>query len=342
MYHKEKNGIIVTDAAEGREKTSMKELLIQPNDAGQRLDKFLQKAVPRLPSGLMYKYLRLKRIKVNGKRGDIRQKLQTGDCIQLYINDEFFQQQAEYDFLTAPSGIEAVYADDQILLVNKPQGLVVHEDSQSSSDTLIKRVLHTLYLRGEYDPKREQSFTPALCNRIDRNTCGLVIVAKTAPALRILNEKIRNREIKKEYLCILLGVPAKKQGTLKNYLLKDSSANRVKVFDAPRPGAKTAVTHYRVLTHNGSLSLVRVQLETGRTHQIRAQMAHIGHPLLGDGKYGFGEENRRYEMVHQALCADRVTFCFSTPAGELDYLKGKTVKLPSVWFCSRFFPDWQP
>ena len=320
----------------------MKELLIQPNDAGQRLDKFLQKAVPRLPTGLMYKYLRLKRIKVNGKRGEIRQKLQTGDRIQLYINDEFFQQQEEYDFLAAPPKIESVYEDNHVLLVNKPQGLVVHEDNRNTPDTLIQRVLHTLYLRGEYDPKKEQSFTPALCNRIDRNTCGLVIVAKTAAALRILNEKIRNHEIQKEYLCIVLGVPVKKQGTLKNYLLKDSAANRVKVFDSPRPGAKTAITHYRVLTSNQTLSLVRIQLETGRTHQIRAQMSHIGHPLLGDGKYGLGEENRRYNMVHQALCADRVTFCFSTPAEDLDYLKGKTVKLPSVWFCNQFFPDWRP
>lgn len=320
----------------------MKELLIKSNDAGQRLDKFLQKAVPRLPGGLMYKYLRLKRIKVNGKRGDIRQKLQAGDRIQLYINDEFFQQQEDYDFLTAPAKIQAVYEDENLLLVNKPQGLVVHEDSQNSPDTLIKRVQHTLYLRGEYDPKQEQSFAPALCNRIDRNTCGLVIVAKTASALRILNEKIRDREIRKEYLCIVLGTLSKKQGSLVHYLQKDSSANRVKVYDSPRPGAKTAVTHYRVLAQRDSLSLLRIQLETGRTHQIRAQMAHIGHPLLGDGKYGFGEENRRYEMVHQALCADRVTFLFPTPAGELEYLRGKTVKLPSVWFCGRFFPDWQP
>ncbi len=139
----------------------MKELLIQPNDAGQRLDKFLQKAVPRLPTGLMYKYLRLKRIKVNGKRGEIRQKLQTGDRVQLYINDEFFQQQEEYDFLAAPPKIESVYEDNHVLLVNKPQGLVVHEDNRNTPDTLIQRVLHTLYLRGEYDPKKEQSFTPA-------------------------------------------------------------------------------------------------------------------------------------------------------------------------------------
>ena len=320
----------------------MKELLIKPNDAGQRLDKFLQKAVPCLPAGLMYKYLRLKRIKVNGKRGEIRQKLQTGDTIQLYINDEFFPQQEAYEFLAAPPSIEVAYEDENVMLVNKPQGLVVHEDSRNTPDTLIHRVLHTLYQRGEYDPKQEQSFTPALCNRIDRNTCGLVIVAKTAAALRVLNEKIRNREVQKEYLCVAVGVPGRKQGTLKNYLLKDSSANRVKVFDVPRPGAKTAITHYRVLTSSGNLSLVQVRLETGRTHQIRAQMAHIGHPLLGDGKYGLGEENRRYGMVHQALCAYRVTFCFSTPAQELEYLKGKTVKLPSVWFCSRFFPDWRP
>lgn len=318
----------------------MKTFIIGENDKDQRLDKFLQKAVPLLPKSLLYKSIRTKRIKVNRKRCELSYRLQLGDQVDLYLNDEFFVSgEDEKLFLQVSDQIDVVYEDAQILLVNKPQGLVVHEDNENTVDTLIHRVQHYLYNKGEFDPAEEQSFAPALCNRIDRNTCGIVIVAKTAAALRILNEKIKNRELVKKYLCILCGTPEKKQGTMTHYLEKISSENRVVLYDKPRPNAKTAITQYRVLASNGELSLAEVDLKTGRTHQIRAHMAYLGHPLLGDGKYGNNAHNRKYNMKHQALCSYKLRFAFKTDAGELNYLNGREFTVKDVWFQREFFPD---
>ena len=172
------------------------------------MDKFLAKAVPALPKNLLYKYIRLKRIKLNGKRCEISTKLSEGDSVQLYINDEFFPEDrdAAHSFLNAPKEVEIVYEDENILLCDKPCGLVVHEDESGDRDTLIDRVLHYLYDKGEYDPDSELSFTPALCNRIDRNTSGIVICAKNAESLRILNQKVKDRELEKLYLCVTVDV----------------------------------------------------------------------------------------------------------------------------------------
>ncbi len=314
----------------------MREFEIKKNDAGQRLDKFLQKAVPSLPQALLYKYLRLKRIKRNGKRADIAARLAEGDRIQLYIGDEFFSPGGENAFLHAPARIDAVYEDANVLLVYKRPGLVVHEDDRGSADTLIARIRHYLYEKGEYDPADELSFAPALCNRIDRNTEGLVLAAKTAEALRILNEKIRLREVKKFYLCLAHGVFKQKAGVLEGFLEKDSAEKRVYVHESRRPGDLSASLRYRVLGERNALSLVEVELLTGRTHQIRAQLAYAGHPLLGDGKYGRNALDAPYGFTHQALCAYKVAFDFASDAGALSYLKGKTVELPEVGFARAF------
>ncbi|MGI5958342.1 MAG: RluA family pseudouridine synthase [Massiliimalia sp.] len=314
----------------------MKTFIIKENDQGQRLDKFLSKSVPLLPKSLLYKSIRKKRIKVNGKKCELNYKLCLGDQLDLYLNDEFFPVQESLPFLAVPSKIDVVYEDEQILLVNKPQGLVVHEDNDNTLDTLIHRVQHYLYDQGEYHPEDELSFAPALCNRIDRNTCGMVIVAKTAAALRILNEKIKNREITKKYLCLVAGTPSPKQATLTHYLQKDSSKNQVTLYDKPRPNAKTAITQYQVLESRGNLSLVEVNLKTGRTHQIRAHMAYIGHPLLGDGKYGLHALNNQYGIRHQALCSYKLRFDFPTDAGVLNYLKGREFSIQNIWFVDQF------
>lgn len=317
----------------------MRELIIGPNDSGQRADKFLTKAVPSLPPSLLYKYLRMKRIKCNGKRCEISTRLQTGDKIQLYIADEFFLNADDrHAFLAAPDSVSIVYEDENILLLNKPVGLVVHEDESNSADTLINRVQHYLFNKGEYLPETENSFAPALCNRIDRNTQGIVIAAKNAEALRILNQKIKNRELHKYYLCIVHGKLPKKQDTLSAFLRKDSSANQVKVFDRKLPGCKTILTKYRVLQVRGQFSLVEVELLTGRTHQIRAHFAHVGHPLLGDNKYGFQKNNQGSGFSHQALCAYKLQFDFkeSSDSGCLAYLNGKTFEIQDVPFREEF------
>lgn len=315
----------------------MKEFKINRNDSGQRVDKFLQKAVPRMPQSLMYKYIRMKRIKLNGKRCEISTRLNEGDVMQLYINDEFFDTAAETEFLTAPPVLNIVYEDENILLVDKKNGLVVHEDDEKTSDTLINRILHYLYDKGEYKPEEENSFVPALCNRLDRNTGGIVIAAKNAESLRILNQKIKDRELEKRYLCITVGIPPKKHDTMTAYLEKNADGNTVKVTDKKTSSNKTIITTYDVLKTSGKLALVEVKLETGRTHQIRAHFAHIGCPLLGDGKYGINQVNREYKVKTQALYSYKLKFTFAgDDNGCLDYLNGREFTVKDVWFENKF------
>ena len=315
----------------------MKEFTINRNDSGQRVDKFLQKAVPRMPQSLMYKYIRMKRIKLNGKRCEISTRLNEGDVMQLYINDEFFDTAAETEFLTAPPVLNIVYEDENILLVDKKNGLVVHEDDEKTSDTLINRILHYLYDKGEYKPEEENSFVPALCNRLDRNTGGIVIAAKNAESLRILNQKIKDRELEKRYLCITVGIPPKKHDTMTAYLEKNADGNTVKVTDKKTPSNKTIITTYDVLKTVGRLALVEVKLETGRTHQIRAHFAHIGCPLLGDGKYGINQVNREYKVKTQALYSYKLKFTFAgDDNGCLHYLNGREFTVKDVWFENKF------
>lgn len=314
----------------------MKEFTINKNDSGQRVDKFIEKAVPLLPKSLMYKYIRTKRIKLNGKRCEISTRLCENDLMQLYIGDEFFETASDRVFLSVPADISVVYEDENILLCDKKNGLVVHEDDENTADTLINRILHYLYNKGEYDPDRENSFTPALCNRLDRNTGGIVIAAKNAESLRILNEKIKERELEKRYLCITVGVPPKKSDTMTAYLEKDEKTKTVKVTDRKTPNNKTIITSYKVLKTDGKLSLVEVKLDTGRTHQIRAHFAHIGCPLLGDGKYGIGEVNRKYKIKTQALYSYKLKFTFRTDSGILSYLDGKEFEAENVWFKDKF------
>lgn len=310
----------------------MREVRIGKNDAGQRLDKFLTKSLPTLPPSLLYKSIRLKKIKVNRKRATPEQMLVEGDTLQLFLSEEFFGAREE---ATRASRLAAIrpnlsilYEDSEILLVNKRAGLSVHEDEGGSSATLIDQIQAYLYQRGEYDPESEQSFAPALCNRIDRNTQGIVIAAKTAEALRVMDEKIRLRETHKFYLTVVHGTPRQRAATLTAYLKRDVGKSLVRIYDTPREGAKEIRTRYRTLATNGDLSLLEVELLTGRTHQIRAHLAHIGHPILGEGKYGVNRTDRARGYRHQALCSYRLTFDFTTPSGCLSHLSGKTFEIP--------------
>ena len=317
----------------------MRELTIGKNDAGQRLDRFLSKALPLLPPALAQKYIRIKRVKVNGGRAQRDQRLSAGDVLQLYINDEFFDKPSEENlFLTLfKPHLTVVYEDEHLLLADKPQGMVVHADETEKVNTLINHIQAYLYQKREWNPKWENAFTPALCNRIDRNTGGIVIAAKDAETLRVINEKIRDREIDKRYLCITAGRPKKPEGRVECFLLKDEKKKQVSVYHRPVPGGKTAVTRYRTLETRGELSLLEVELLTGRTHQIRATMADLGCPLLGDGKYGDGRANRRYGETRQALYSYRLTFDFPTDAGILGYLRGRSFQVDQVPFRDKYF-----
>ncbi len=314
----------------------MRIITVGRNDAGQRLDKFLGKAVKGLPPSMMYKLIRTKKIKVNRKRAEQSYMLREGDEIQLFIREEFFDS-PEKDtgaLSRITPKLNIVYEDENILLLNKRAGVLCHEDTAASENTLIMHVKAYLAGKGEYDPASEQSFSPALCNRIDRNTGGIVIAAKNAEALRVMNEKIRENQISKFYLCLCHGIPKRREATLHGYLKKNAADNLVTVKDTAFAGAKEIVTKYRVLEERGSEALCEVELVTGRTHQIRAHMAHIGHPLVGDGKYGINRQEKQKGFKYQALYAYRLAFDPTKEENLLTYLEGRSFSLDrsDIWF----------
>lgn len=314
----------------------MKIITVGKNDAGQRLDKFLSKAVKGMPASLMYKSIRTKKIKVNRKRTEQNYVLAEGDEIQLFIRDELFESPERDDGALSRivPKLNILYEDENILLLNKRPGVLVHEDTEGGDNTLIMHVKAYLYAKGEYLPEAEQSFSPALCNRIDRNTGGIVIAAKNAEALRDMNEKIKAGEVRKHYLCLVHGVPPKQHEVLHAYLRKDSKSNTVDVREKYFNGSKEIITGYTVLDRRGDETLLEIELFTGRTHQIRAHMAYIGCPLVGDGKYGVNRTDRVRGFKYQALYAYKLVFPKTDKQSSLSYLEGKEFKLDTrdIWF----------
>lgn len=322
----------------------MKQFYIQENDSNQRLDRFLQKILPQIHKSLFYKWIRTKHIKVNHKRCTPDQRLCTGDEVTLFISDSYFELKQSnlktetLDFLQVPDKLDILFENDQILLVCKPVGLVVHCDNRQVPDTLINRVLHYLYRTGVYDPKQEQSFVPALCNRLDRNTGGIVIAAKTAAALREVNRLIRENRIHKTYLCVTVGTPKQHDAKLHAWHKKSESHNIVTIRETKANGFQEIITAYHVIASNARHALLSVDLITGRTHQIRAHLAHIGTPILGDTKYGDRKENRRMHCKYQRLWAYQLTF--STDAETcLSNLNGMTVRTEIPPFVRQEFPQ---
>lgn len=322
----------------------MRELTVGKNDAGQRLDKFLTKSLYGMPPSLMYRLIRQKKIKVNRKRAENNQMLSEGDTLQLFIADEFFEGGEKSGTTEALSrvrtNLDIVYEDENIMLLSKRPGVLVHDDKEGQNNTLLFHAKAYLFQKGEYDPEKEQSFAPALCNRIDRNTGGIVILAKNAEALRVMNEKIRDGETSKFYLCAVHGIMRRKSDTLHAWLKKDSKTNTVKIYEAsnkPRD-AKIIGTKYKVIAEKDGNSLLEVELLTGRTHQIRAQFSYIGHPLLGDGKYGVNRDDKKSGYKYQALYSYRLRFDFADKSGPLGYLCGKEFSIPksAVWFTQDF------
>lgn len=317
----------------------MKEFIINKNDSGQRLDKYISKSVPLLPQSLMYKYIRSKRIKVNNKRSEISYRLKENDVVSMYINDEFFEEmKPKYDFLNAGKSLNIVYEDENIILIDKPTGLLSHPDEGNYTDTAITRVKRYLYEKGDYKPEEENSFVPALVNRIDRNTSGIIIGAKNAESLRILNEKLKNREMHKLYLCVVIGKLKNESGIIEGYLEKNEKQNKVYVSQKGNDKTKHISTKYNVLGYKGGLSLLEVELLTGRTHQIRAHFSYLGHPLLGDGKYGTNAQNKNFGgYKKQFLYSYKLIFDFESDAGILNYLNHKEFEVKDVWFKKAFF-----
>jgi 23S rRNA pseudouridine955/2504/2580 synthase len=337
----------------------MRQLSVGTNDAGQRVDKFLLKSLVNIPKSLLYKFLRTKKIKLNGKRCEANEMIEVGDLFTLYISDEFFPlkdisgfEKYSLPHLTLDNS-EIAYEDNNILVMDKKAGISVHQGSaegirqeKSSEIYLIDKMLGYLYKKGEYTPETENSFCPALCNRIDRNTAGLVIGAKNAEALRIMNQKIKDREMKKMYFCEVNGYFDIKSATLSDYLYKNSSENRVYIFKSKEQAKRTAkvkydddiksvITKYKVMGECDGKSLLQVELVTGRTHQIRAHLAYYGHPLCGDSKYGKVHSKKQSDL-HQALYSHSVEFIFSTDSGVLSYLNGKKIEGSSQPFMKKY------
>ena len=352
----------------------MKEFIIRENDAGQRLDRFISKAVPLLPSSLCQKYIRKKRIKLNGKSTSPKQMIELGDTVTMYINDEFFPPsvsslQAANEASqkigrngnppplpsspphshTQPSPnftLDIVFEDENILLLNKPAGILCHSNSQTEDNSLLSEVLRYLQTAGKYDPQAETTFLPALCNRIDRNTSGIVIAAKNAESLRIINKKIQLREIDKYYLAAVAGRPNPPNGKIEGFWTKDKQKNKVSIWlnappdDALPTDTKRVITEYKTLKTHKNISLVECLLITGRSHQIRAHFSTIGHPLVGDKKYGGGRykgANNAELETFQALCSYKLKFSFKTNAGILSYLSDKTFKIENIPFVDKYF-----
>ncbi|MBQ7290836.1 MAG: RluA family pseudouridine synthase [Clostridia bacterium] len=305
----------------------MKTLVIKENDAGRRLDKFLAAALPLLPKSMMYKYIRLKKIKVNRKRAEIGQILELGDTVELFIKEEFMEKEPPRDFfknIRAAFGV--IYEDENLILCDKPAGLLCHSDEEGEQNTLIEQVKAYLWQKGEYVPEEENSFAPALCNRIDRNTAGIVIAAKNAPTLRVMNEKIKKRSVAKYYLLAVHGNMEKKTGELTGYIWKDAKNNKVTVYEHEPKGkrdAKYIVTRYRVVGKHEQGDVLEAELVTGRMHQIRAHFASVGHPLVGDGKYAVNRDDRKMGFTSQELYSYKLEFLADEPS-HLDYLEGKT------------------
>lgn len=278
----------------------MVEILVKDNDAGQRLDRFLQKTFASLPTSMMYKGIRNKKIKVNRKRCEPRQILCEGDVILLFLPPEVLNFRAKKKIQKAQP-IDVVYENQDLLIVNKPYGLLSQSDQATGQDTLVERIRYYLWKKNEYDPENENSFSPAICNRLDRNTCGLVIAAKNAKALRILNAAIADHKIHKYYKALVQGAFSDSAKSYTFYIKKEQT--KALVLDHPCTGYKKAQMDVSRIALEGDDTWVEVQLHTGRFHQIRAGMAHYGYPLVGDRKYGYAGKQSKY-----SLCAYKLEF----------------------------------
>lgn len=315
----------------------MKEIIADLRAENSRLDRYIASAFGRISIAQAQKLIRQKNIRLNGKHPPLNARVHQGDAVRLYVPDELLappEKKPDPFYAAFRWKLSIVYEDEHLLLVDKRPGLLCHADRNEKVNSLIHHVRAYLYQTGAWDPA-VSPFVPSLCNRIDRFTGGIVIAAKTREALAAVNQKIRDHEIRKLYLCIVHGRMPSAHGTLSGYLAKTPGGRRVQVLAQCVPGAQSALTSYRTFSQRDGLSLLECELFTGRTHQIRAQLAACGHPLLGDGQYGSADECRAF----QALYAYCIRFAFTSDAGPLASLNGRRFQVRSVPFVKEYFPD---
>ena len=314
----------------------MKSFTAGPNENGVRLSRFVEGVTKDMPRSMMYKAFRNKRIKVNGKRAEPDTRLSAGDLIELYINDEFFPVGKPTAKTAKPRRqppVTVVYEDENFAVLYKPAHLLCHSDRTGDAN-LVDAFASYLEAKGEYDPHAEKRFAPALCNRLDRGTEGLVLAAKSYAALRDLNAIIRDDMMKKEYLTITVGAPP--QGRFVAWLQHSEKNNKVRIHARESEGYKQIITEVTVIRQAGPFALCRIGLITGRTHQIRAHLAYLGKPVLGDIKYGNRKMNERTGTRTQALCAVRISFLDIPEENTLHYLTGKVIKLKDPQIIKQF------
>lgn len=323
----------------------MKEILITKEQENQRLDKFLLKYLNTASKSFVYKMLRKKRIKYNNKKAEGNEILKCEDMLQLYLSEEtmdkFMEEKEVYE---AKRHFGIVYEDDNILLVSKPAGLLTHPEKSTDKETLIDQILYYLYQRGQYNPSKECSFVPAVCNRLDRNTSGLVIAGKNLAAVQEINQAIAQHKVEKFYLCMVKGIMSQKQ-QLTAYIMKDEKNNQVSIFQNERTGTKKIITDYEPFKTARKYTLLKIKLITGKSHQIRAHLKEMNHPVVGDRKYGEKAVNdlfkQKYALSNQFLHA--YEFVWKQNEGILSYLYETkwTAPLP-VPFCtiSKSIFDW--
>ncbi len=306
----------------------MKEIKITEQEQNQRLDKFLMKYFHKAPKSFLCKMLRKKRIKYNGKKGEGNEILQKGDILQLYLSEETMQNFMEQKTIAqAKKHFDIIYEDENLLVVSKPAGLLVHPQKSGDKETLIDQILYYLYQKEQFT--KESTFLPAICNRLDRNTSGIVIAGKNLKAVQAVNEAIANRKINKYYIALVKG-KIEVSGEFVSYLKKDEEKNQVTLYENNIQGSKKIVTKYQPIATTENMTLLQIDLVTGRSHQIRAQMQKAGHCIAGDRKYGDEQWNRQFakKLTNQFLHAYRMVW--QQEEGALAYLMGKewTAPLP--------------
>lgn len=321
------------------------EIIIHENDAGQRLDKFLGKLMPDMPKNMIYKLIRKKDIRCNQKRCQGNEILQLHDSITIFADEKFFiSPKKKIPGCSEPVNLQICYEDTNFLIIYKPVGQDTHSGSKSAGQeykiSLIDAIQYYLYTKQEYLPEQEQSFSPALCNRIDRNTEGIVIAAKNAPALRAMNEAIRLRQVQKSYLAITAGILPKQKDICTAWLKKDAGRNQVKILATPPDHTWQKIcTQYQVIAQKKKKQLVKINLLTGRTHQIRAHLAYLNAPLLGERKYtGSVQKREKHTESYQCLCAYQISFTGLT-SPVVQYLENKTITSPVPEFVKKYFPE---
>ncbi len=303
----------------------MKELIIDKNESEQRLDRFLKKYLSEAPQSFVYKMIRKKNIKLNGKKVNPDTIISEGDTIQLYLADETIEKFVGKDKVVKSTLIpKIIYEDDNIILINKPVGILSHSADKQYGNNIVDSMIHYLYVKGEYNPRVEKTFTPSICNRLDRNTSGIIIGAKNYGSLKMINDSIKKGNINKYYKTIVKGI-VNKDEIIEGYLVKNEELNKVKILGEKRDDSKRIITRIKPLATSNEYSLLEIELITGRTHQIRAHLSSIGHPVIGDIKYGDKKTNRyfqeKYKLESQFLHGYKIVF--NGLDEPLEYLNGK-------------------